>query len=97
MRLIDTPEFPEAYKREASRGCEFLDVLRKERELNWTFISPSALFVPGDRTGTFRLGDDTLLTDEHGKSWISFEDFAIALVDELEHPAHERKRFTVGY
>lgn len=95
-RLIDSPSFPEAYKTEASAGAAFLDILRDERELDWTFLSPSAEFVPGERTGRFRLGGDALLVGEHG-SRISFEDFAIALVDEIETPAHSRRRFTVGY
>ena len=74
-----------------------LDVLRKERDLDWTFLSPSAEFAPGERTGKFRLGGDQMLVDAKGKSWISMEDFAIAFVDELEHPKHSRQRFTVGY
>ena len=73
------------------------DLLRQERELNWTFLSPSALFTAGERTGKFRLGTDQLLTGPDGKSWISFEDFAVALADEIERPAHIRSRFTVGY
>jgi putative NADH-flavin reductase len=96
VRLLDTPDFPSAYKAEASAGAAFLDLLRQERELDWTFISPSAMFVPGERTGRFRLGQDQLLTNEEG-SRISFEDYAVALVDEVEKPAHSRKRFTVGY
>jgi putative NADH-flavin reductase len=96
VRLLDTPDFPSAYKAEASAGAAFLDLLRQERELDWTFISPSVMFVPGERTGRFRLGQDQLLTNEKGSS-ISFEDYAIALVDEVEKPAHSRKRFTVGY
>jgi putative NADH-flavin reductase len=95
--LIDTPDFPEAYKREAAAGGKFLDALRSEREIDWTCLSPSAEFVPGRRTGQFRLGDDRLLVDASGRSWISMEDFAIALVDELETPKHCRRRFTVGY
>ncbi len=96
QRLIDQPDFPEAYREEASRGALFLDKLKGIADLDWTFLSPSALFVPGTRTGTFRLGKDTLLTHEKGSS-ISFEDYAIALVDELEKPAHICQRFTVGY
>jgi putative NADH-flavin reductase len=95
--LIDTPEFPAAYKAEAAAGAEFLDLLRTSAgDLDWTFLSPSALFVPGERTGKFRLGKDQLLTNDKGSS-ISFEDYAIAAVDELEKPAHIRERFTVGY
>ncbi len=96
VKLIDTPEFPAIYKAEAAAGGVFLDLLRNETRLDWTFLSPSALFVPGERTGKFRLGGDQLLSNEKGSS-ISFEDYAIALVDEIEKPAHSRQRFTVGY
>ena len=95
-KVIDQPDFPEAYKPEASAGGVFLDYLRGVDDLEWTFLSPSAEFVPGERTGRFRLGKDELLTHAEGSS-ISFEDYAIALVDELEQPAHVRQRFTVGY
>ncbi|MEZ5546084.1 MAG: NAD(P)-dependent oxidoreductase [Lysobacteraceae bacterium] len=96
-RLIDQPDFPAAYKAEAAKGAEFLNLLRASvSDLDWTFISPSALFIPGERTGKFRLGKDQLLSNDSGSS-ISFEDFAIALVDELEKAAHVQQRFTVGY
>jgi putative NADH-flavin reductase len=97
VRLVTTPGFPAIYKAEAEKGAAFLDRLAREKDLNWTFISPSALFIPGERTGKFRLGTDQLLTAADGKSSISFEDFAVALADEIERPAHIRKRFTVGY
>lgn len=97
QRLVDAPGFPAQYRDEALAGAAFLDTLRSETELDWTFISPSALFVPGERTGKFRIGGDQLLADEKGHSTISFEDFAIAMIDELEQPAHYRRRFTVGY
>ena len=97
VRLVTTPGFPVAYKAEAEKGAAFLDLLRAETELNWTFLSPSALFTAGERTGKFRLGNDQLLTSADGKSSISFEDFAVALADEIERPAHIRQRFTVGY
>lgn len=77
-------------------NSEFLDFLRGVEDLEWTFLSPSAKFVPGERTGKFRLGLDHLLTHDGGSS-ISFEDYAVALVDELETPRHVRQRFTVGY
>lgn len=96
LKVVDTPNFPAEYKAEALAGGVFLDTLRNVDDLDWTFLSPSALFVPGERTGTFRLGRDELLANENGSS-ISFEDYAIALVDELEKPAHARQRFTVGY
>jgi putative NADH-flavin reductase len=97
VRLVTTPGFPVVYKAEAEKGAAFLDLLRAEKELNWTFLSPSALFTAGERTGKFRLGNDQLLTSADGKSSISFEDFAVALADEIERPAHIRQRFTVGY
>jgi len=96
VRLVTTSGFPVAYKAEAEAGGAFLDLLRAEKELNWTFLSPSALFVAGERTCKFRLGIDQLLTAADGKSSISFEDFAVALADEIERPAHIRQRFTVG-
>ena len=97
VKLFDTPEFPAAYLDEARKGGAFLDLLKQEQGLDWTFLSPSALIQPGERTGQFRLGTDQLLVDAKGSSAISAEDYAIALVDELEKPAHGRRRFTVGY
>jgi putative NADH-flavin reductase len=95
-RLLDTPQFPAAYKPEASAAAAYLDMLKGVSDLDWTFLSPSALFVAGERTGKFRLGKDELLTSEKG-STISYEDYAIALADEIEQPKHIRQRFTVGY
>lgn len=97
QRVIDSPDFPEAYKAEASAGVGFLDTLRQEPTLDWTFLSPSAEFVEGERSGRYTLGKDHLLIGANGKSWITFADYAIALIDELEKPAHTRQRFTVGY
>ena len=96
-RVIDSAGFPEEYRAEASAGSVFLDKLRQEKELDWSFLSPSAEFVEGLRTGDFRLGQDHLLISEKGRSWISFSDYAIALIDEVERPKHSRQRFTVGY
>ena len=96
-RVIDSPGFPAEYKTEASAGAAFLDVLRQEQELDWTFLSPSALFDGTERTGQFRLGQDHLLVSDDGQSSISFADFAIAMIDEVETPKHSRQRFTVGY
>ncbi|WP_377843406.1 NAD(P)-dependent oxidoreductase [Bosea sp. UC22_33] len=97
VKLFDTPQFPAVYLDEARKGGIFLDLLKQEQGLDWTFLSPSALIQPGERTGQFRLGTDQLLVDAKGNSAISAEDYAIALVDELEKPAHSRRRFTVGY
>lgn len=96
-KLIDTPQFPEAAKPEASRGGVFLDKLRQQDDLDWTFLSPAALIEIGERTGKFRLGGDELLKDADGKSRITFEDYAIAMADEVEQGKHSRRRFTVGY
>jgi putative NADH-flavin reductase len=74
-----------------------LDQLRQESELEWSFLSPSAELNPGHRTGKFRLGSDQLLVDATGQSMISVQDYAVAMIDELERPTHLRQRFTVGY
>jgi putative NADH-flavin reductase len=97
VQLVDTPNFPVAYKPEALGGRDVLNALKNEQELDWTFLSPSAMMVPGERTGKFRLGQEQLLSDAKGESKISTEDLAVALVDELEKPQHSRQRFTAGY
>jgi uncharacterized protein len=97
VQLVDTPDFPEAWKPTALGAREALIRLRQERELNWTMLSPSAVTAAGSRTGKFRLGTDQLLVGPDGKSRISLEDYAVAMIDELETPAHPRRRFTVGY
>ena len=94
---MDTPTFPPAYKAEASAGRDFLNALKKESGLDWTFLSPSIVFSPGERTGKYRVGKDQVLTGADGQSKISMEDYAIALADEIENPQHRRQRFTVGY
>jgi len=95
--LLNSPHFPPAYKAEASAAKDFLDALRNVNDLEWTYLSPSAFFGPGERTGKFRLSDNTLLTAADGKSHISYEDYALAMLDEIEKPRHIRARFTVGY
>ncbi|MEF3082822.1 NAD(P)-dependent oxidoreductase [Luteimonas sp. SMYT11W] len=97
VALIDTPEFPEIYKAEAGAGRRFLDALRGADDVDWTFVSPGAVFEPGTRTGAFRTGGDALLVDADGNSAVSMEDYAIAFADEIEHPAHVRERFSVAY
>lgn len=96
-RVIDSPDFPAEYKAEASAGAVFLDVLRQEPALDWTFLSPSAEFIGDERTGNYRSGKDHLLIANDGSSRITFPDYAIAMLDEVETPAHPRQRFTVGY
>jgi putative NADH-flavin reductase len=96
-QLIDEPDFPEAWKPGALATREFLYVLRKEPLLDWTFLSPASMIQPGERTGKFRLGGDQLLVDAEGCSLISVEDYAVAMIDELESPGHSRRRFTLAY
>lgn len=96
--LADQPDFPEAYKAEAREGREALAVWRGEAKgLDWTYLSPAAEIAPGERTGKYRMTDDQLLVDAKGHSAISFEDYAVAVVDELEHPKHVGRRFGVAY
>lgn len=97
LQLLDTPEFPAAYKGTAEGARQALILLRAQKSLDWTMLSPSAVIAPGERTGRFRLGADQLLVGADGKSHISVEDYAAAFIDEVETPAHSRRRFTVGY
>lgn len=96
-QLLDTPEFPAAYRGTAEGARQALNLLRAQPSLDWTMLSPSAVIAPGERTGRFRLGGDQLLVGTDGKSHISVEDYAVAFIDEMEKPAHSRRRFTVGY
>ena len=96
-QLLDSSDFPEEYKAEALAMREVLKLLKQEEELNWTFLCPSMNIEPGERTGKFRLGGDELIVDAKGESRISCEDYAMAMIDELETPKHVRLRFTVGY
>ncbi len=96
--LADLPDFPEIYRAEAREGREALAVWRSEAEgLNWTYLSPAAETGPGERTGKYRTTADQLLVDSAGKSFISFEDYAVAVLDELERPRHIGRRFGVAY
>jgi len=96
-RLMDTPAFPANYLPAARPAAAFFDRLRQEPDLSWTYISPPPGFAPGERTGVFRVGGDELLVGPDGSAAISYEDYAIAVVDELERPQHSGTRFTVGY
>ncbi|MFD4631842.1 NAD(P)-dependent oxidoreductase [Streptomyces sp. NPDC058284] len=96
---IDDPRYvPAAWRHIAEASNAQYDAVRTaETDVDWTYVSPAALFEPGIRTGKFRLAKDELLVDADGNSAISMEDFAVALLDEAERPAHHRARFTVGY
>ena len=98
VQLVDAPDFPSDWKAVALAHRDSLDIYRRDGGgLDWTYVSPAALIEPGDRTGQFRLGGDQLLTDAEGQSRISAEDYAVALLDEVEIPKHIRQRFTVAY
>jgi uncharacterized protein len=95
--LKDSGKIPPEWMPAVNEGAELFKLLRADKQLDWTFFSPAALIGPGERTGEFRLGGDQLVTTPDGKSSISYDDYAIALVDELEKPQHIRQRFTIGY
>lgn len=97
LQLIDTPEFPAAYKEGAEGARQALKDLQSEKDLEWTFLSPPAILEPGARTGQFRLGGDQLLMSGEQPAHISVADLAVALLDEAEQPQHIRQRFTVAY
>jgi hypothetical protein len=96
VQLIDTPEFPDAWRGIALAHRDVLPVL-KESDVDWSYFSPAALIEPGQRTGKFRVGGTRLISNDHGESRISAEDYAVALVDELENPRNLRKQFTAAY
>jgi putative NADH-flavin reductase len=97
LRLIETPDFPEAYVPTAKNMLNNLLDLQNTNGLDWTYISPSAFFdFQGARTGKYVAGKDNLLANSKGDSYISYADYAIAVVDEIEQPKHRRERFTVG-
>ncbi len=99
VRVFDSPGFPEFLKPIVKPGIDFLDTLRSETETDWTFFSPAMNIFVGERKGpgSFRLGQDQLVTDADGNSSISYADYAIAMVDELEQGNNPRGRFTVAY
>ena len=97
VQLMDTPAFPAAWQATAEGARQALKRLQQETQLDWTMLSPAAQLEPGARTGSFRLGGDPLLADAEGHSRISVQDYAVAMIDELERPAHSRRRFSVAY
>lgn len=97
VMVIDTPDFPEWIKPGSRATSAALEALRNEPELEWSFLAPAAVLERGERTGKFRLGGDQLLVDSKGESRISVQDYAVAMIDELEKPQHVRQRFSVAY
>ena len=96
VSLLASGHLPEAWVAIATSHAKALELL-KASDINWTYFSPAAFFEPGERTGKFRLGTTRLIADDKGSSRISLEDYAIALADELEDPAHHRAHMTIGY
>jgi len=100
VQLIDTPQFPAEYKQGASGARDYLNIIKQEKDLDWTFISPAIEMhhgTSGVRKGVYRTGLDNPVFDENGRSILSVEDLALATVDELEHSKHIRQRFTAAY
>ncbi len=97
LQLVDTPNFPVEYKSTALAHRDALKLYQNETELDWTYVSPAEVIQPGVRTVKFRIGSNQLLKDEQGKSFISMEDFAVAVIDEIENPQHIRAQITVAY
>ena len=96
LRLMDTPDFPDMFKPLASNMGEAFDALRTRKDVNWTYLSPSADFsAEGVRTGKYKAGGEELITNSKGLSTISYADYAIAMLDEAELPKHLQERFTV--
>jgi uncharacterized protein len=97
VQLVDTPNFPAEYKAGATSARDYLTELRTEQDLDWTFLSPAIILHPGTRTGVFRLGTEQPVFNVEGKSEISAEDLAVALVNEVEKNEFVKARFTLGY
>ncbi|WP_373135685.1 NAD(P)-dependent oxidoreductase [Phocaeicola plebeius] len=98
LRVVDSGVIPEAIMGGVkSLGEFYLNTLMNEKDIDWIFFSPAGTLEPGQRTGKFRLGKDDLIVDENGNSHISVEDYAVAMIDELENPKHHYERFTIGY
>jgi putative NADH-flavin reductase len=97
LELLHTEQFPPAWREIALAHREALEIWRKVKELDWTVVSPAARMDPGARTGQYRTGHNDLLVDAEGQSRISTEDFALALIEELERRAHIRERITFAY
>lgn len=96
-QFVDSPEFPKEWKDGARAARDSLDDLKRDNDLDWTFVSPPFHLAPGERTGKYRSGGDQPVFDDKGESAISVEDLAVAILDEAERPQHRRKRFTVAY
>ncbi|MCB2298591.1 NAD(P)-dependent oxidoreductase [Clostridium tagluense] len=97
LKLGDSENFPADWKPISSAHTSALELYKNENELDWTVLSPAALFESGSRTGKYKLGKEDLIVDDKGASKISFQDYAQALLDEASNPKFPRQRFTIGY
>ncbi len=98
LRVVDSGVIPaEIMGGVKSLGEFYLGTLANEKDIDWVFFSPAGSLEPGEATGTYRLGKDDLIVDSEGKSRITVGDYARAMVDEFETPAHHQERFTIGY
>ncbi|MDN3580395.1 NAD(P)-dependent oxidoreductase [Mucilaginibacter flavus] len=97
LQLVDSPQFPAEWKTGATAARDYLNIIKKEEDLDWTFLSPAINLHPGTRTGKFRLGTDEPVFDADGKAEISVEDMAVAIINELENNQFVKRRFTLGY
>ncbi|KIO77643.1 hypothetical protein TH53_08345 [Pedobacter lusitanus] len=100
VQAVDTPDFPAAYKPGATAARDYLNIIKEEKDLDWTFFSPAFEMGPhtsGKRKGTYRTSLDTPVFNAEGRSILSVEDLAVAIIDELENPKHIKQRFTAGY
>lgn len=96
-QIVDDPGFPDRFKAGATAARDYLNLLKKETQLDWTFVSPALDMFPGERTGKYRLGTDSPVFNDKGDSEISVQDLSVAIVDEIENRKFIRQRFTAGY
>ncbi len=99
-QVVDSPDFPEAYKQGATAARDYLNIIKEEKDLNWTFFSPALEMHPGidtGRTGIYRLGLNNPVLNDKGRSYLSVQDLAVVIADEVETNKHPKQRFTAGY
>lgn len=97
QQIVDLPSFPADIYAGASAARDYLNMIKTEKQLDWTVLSPPGNLFSGERTGKYRMGTDNPVNDAEGKNAISVQDLAVALLDEAERGEFLRQRFTVGY
>ncbi len=96
-QIVDGPHFPQKFKAGATAARDYLNILKEDNDLDWTYYSPALDMYPGERTGKYRLGNDSPVFNNEGESELTVQDTAVAIVDEVENHKFSRKRFTAGY